>query len=73
MIQLIAGCMVIHSTILKTEIGIQDVISPYSLDQFLISNAPRMRKRVKKAKNIAPRQFDFTWKSKGVVSVAKNI
>ena len=29
---------------------IQDVISPYSLDQILISNTPRMRKRVKKLK-----------------------
>ena len=50
MIQLIAGCMAIHSAILKTKIRIQDVISPYSLDQFLISNAPQTQKRVKKAK-----------------------
>ena len=51
--------------------GIQDVISPYSLDQFLISNTPRMRKCVKKAKKskdshiVVSRQFDFTQKSKG--------
>ena len=42
MIQLIIGCMATHSAISKTKIAIQDVISPYSLDQFLISNAPRM-------------------------------
>ena len=30
--------------------GIQDVISHYSLDQFLISNTPRTQKRVKKVK-----------------------
>ena len=34
----------------EDEDGVQDVISPSSLDQFLISNAPRMQKRVKKAK-----------------------
>ena len=30
--------------------GIQDVIYPYSLDQFLNSNTPRTRKHVKKVK-----------------------
>ena len=71
MIQLIAGCMTIHSAISKIKIGIQDVISPYSLDQFLISYTPRTRKRVKKLKKskdswiVVSRQFDFTWKSKG--------
>ena len=79
MIQLIDGCMAIHYAILKMKIGIQDVISPYSLNQFLISNAPRTRKRVKKAKKskdsriVVSRQFDFTIKSKGVVSVVVNI
>ena len=34
----------------EDEDGIQNVISPYSLDQFLISNTPRTRKRVKKLK-----------------------
>ena len=49
---------------------IQDVISPYSLDQFLISSTPRTRKCVKKVKKskdsqiVVSRQFDFTWKSK---------
>ena len=58
---------------------IQDVISPYSLDQFSISSTPRTGKRVKKAKKsidswiAVTRQFDFTQKSKGVFSVAKNI
>ena len=32
------------------EDDIQDVVSPYSLDQFSIANAPRMRKCVKNAK-----------------------
>ena len=74
MIQLIAGCMAIHSAISKTKIGIQDVISPYSLAQFLISNAPPMRKRVKKANKsydsriVVSRQFDFTKKFKGKFS-----
>ena len=45
--------------------GIQDVISPNSLDQFLISNTPWTRKRVKKLKKskdsqiVVSRQFDF--------------
>ena len=34
----------------EDEDGIQDVISPYSLDQFLISNTPRTQKQVKKLK-----------------------
>ena len=34
----------------EDEDGIQDVISPYSLDQFLISNTLRTLKRVKKQK-----------------------
>ena len=51
--------------------GVQDVISPYSLDQFLISDSPRKRKHVKKVKKskesqiVVSRQFDFTRKSKG--------
>ena len=57
----------------------QDVISPYSLDQFLITNTHRTRKHVKKVKKskdsqiVVSRQFDFTQKSKGNVSVVKNI
>ena len=57
----------------------EDVISPYSLDQFLISNTPRTQKRVKKAKKsidsqiVVSRQFNFNRKSKDSVSVAKNI
>ena len=60
------------------EVGIQDVISRYSLDQFLISNTPRMRKRVKKVKKskdsqiVVSRQFNFTRKSKGEFPVMKN-
>ena len=44
---------------------VQDVISPYSLDQILISNTPRTRKRVKKLKKskdsqiVVSRQFDL--------------
>ena len=34
----------------EDEDGIQDVISLYSLDQFLISNTRQMKKRVKKVK-----------------------
>ena len=61
----------------EDEDGIQDVISPYSLDQFLISNTPLMRKRVKKAKKlkdsqiVVSRQFDFTKKSKGNSSLRR--
>ena len=52
----------------EDEDGIQDVIS----------NTPRRRKRVKKVKKskeykiVVSRQFDFTRKSKGSISVAKN-
>ena len=57
--------------------GFQDVIFPCSLDQFLISNPPRTRKRVKKVKKskdsqiVVSRQFDFTRKSKGKFSSRK--
>ena len=70
--------MAIYSAISKTKIGIQDVISPYSFDQFLISNAPRTQKRVKKGKksnnsrNVVSRLFDFTRKSKGEFPFMKN-
>ena len=62
----------------EDEDGIQDMISPYALDQFLISNTPRTQKRVKKVKKskdsqiVVSTQFDFTRKSKGSVFVAKN-
>ena len=63
----------------EDEDGIQDVISPYSLDQFFISNTPQTRKHVKKAKKskdsriVVSRQFDFTRKSKGEFLFTKNI
>ena len=56
----------------EDEDGIQDVISPYSLDQFLISNTPRTWKCVKKGNKskdyqiVVSRLYDFTKKSKGV-------
>ena len=48
----------------EDEDGIQDVISPYPLDQFSISNTPRMWKHVKKGKKfidaliVVSKQFD---------------
>ena len=71
--------MAFHSAISKTNIGIQDVISPSPLDQFLISCTPWMQKRMKKGKKsvdsriVASRQFDFTQKSKGNFRFTKNI
>ena len=71
--------MAIHSAISKTKIDIQDVISPYSLDQFLLSNTPQMRKHVKKVKKskesriVVSRQFDFTQKSKGTFPLRRTI
>ena len=62
----------------EDEDGIQDVISPYSLDQFLSSNTPQMQKCVKKVNKlkdsqiVVSRKFDFTRKSKGSISIAKN-
>ena len=50
---------------LEDEEGVQDVISPYSLDQILISNTPRMWKPVNKLKKskdsqiVVSRQFDL--------------
>ena len=44
MIQLIAKFMAFYSTISKTKFGIEDVISSYFFNQFLISNTPRMQK-----------------------------
>ena len=58
----------------EDEDGIQDVISPYSLYQFMISNTPRTPKHVKKVNKlndsriVVSRQFDFTQKSKGKFS-----
>ena len=78
MIQLITGFMAFHSAISKTNIGIQDVVSPSPLDQFSISSTPRTRKRVKKGKKssdsriVVSRQFDFTRKSKGKFCFTKN-
>ena len=49
----------------EDEDGVQDVISPYSLDQILISNTPWTRKRVKKLKKskdsqiVVSKQFDL--------------
>ena len=69
--------MAIHFEIFEDEDGIQDVISPYYLDQFLISNTPRMRKRVKKVKKskdsqiVVSRHFEFTLKSKGKFSMRR--
>ena len=57
----------------EDEDGIQDVISPYSFDQFFISNALRTWKCVKNAKKsidsliVVSRQFNFTRDSKGKV------
>ena len=71
--------MAIHSTIFEDEDDIQDVISLYSLDQFLISNTPRTRKHVKKRKKlndaliVVSRQFDGSRKSKSEFPFAKNI
>ena len=71
--------MAIHSAISKTKIEIQDVISPYSLDQFLISSTPQTWKRVKKRKKsndtsiVVSRQFDLSRKSKGEFPFVKNI
>ena len=65
--------MDIHSAIFKDEDDIQDVISPYSLEQFFISSTPRTWKRVKKANKsmdsriVVSRQFEFTQKAKGVL------
>ena len=58
--------------VFEDEVEVQDVISPRSLDQILISNAPRMRKCIKKrfkpmdAWIVVSKQFNFTQKSKGV-------
>ena len=49
----------------EDEDDLQDMISPYSLDQILISNTPRTRKRVKKLMKskdsliVVSRQFDL--------------
>ena len=62
----------------KDEDGVQDMISPYPLDQFLISSTPRTQKRVEKGKKsidsriLVSRQFDFTQKSKGKFCFTKN-
>ena len=44
MIQLIAGFKAFHSPISKTKLGIQDVISSYSFNQFFILNTPWRQK-----------------------------
>ena len=58
---------------------IQDVISPYSLDQFLISNTPWMRKHVKKVNKskdpriVVFRLFNFARKFMGSLFITKDI
>ena len=62
----------------EDEDGVQDMISPYPLDQFSISNTPQTQKRVKKGKKsidsqiVVFRYFDFTQKSKGEFRFTKN-
>ena len=63
----------------EDEDGVQDVISHYALDQFLISNAPRMWNCVKNVKKsidsriVVSRQFNFTKKSKGVLPSPRTV
>ena len=63
----------------EDEDGVQDMISPHSFNQFLISNAPRMRKWVKKRKKsmdawiVVSKEFDFTPKSKGQVRSRRTV
>ena len=51
--------------IFEDEVEVQDVISPRSLDQILISSTPWMRKRVKNARKLIGaeimvyKQFDY--------------
>ena len=65
--------------IFEDKIEVQDVISPRSLDQILISSIPWMRKRVKNAKKsndtqiVVSRQFDFLENLRGSLLFAKNI
>ena len=40
MIQLIAGSKAFHSAILKMNFDVQEVISPYSLNEISLSNTP---------------------------------
>ena len=47
MILLIARCKAFHSELMKMKIGVQDVISSFSLDQSLISSIQLKRKWVK--------------------------
>ena len=51
MIQLIAECMAFHSEFPKTKIEVQDVNSPLSFNQTLISSRPWTRKWVKNTRN----------------------
>ena len=61
--------------IFEDEIEVQDVISPPSLDQIMISSTPWTRKRVKNAKKsnstrtVVSRQFDYLENSRAVFSV----
>ena len=63
----------------EDEDDIQDMISPYSLNQFFISNTPQTRKRVKKGKKsndsriVVSTQFDFSRKSKGEFPLRRTI
>ena len=62
----------------EDEDDVEDMISPLSFDQFLISNAPQTRKCVKNANEsydsliVVSEQFAFTQKSKGTVRFMKN-
>ena len=46
MIQLIVQSRALHSAILKTSFGIEEVISPYSLYEISLSNTPWTHKLI---------------------------
>ena len=46
MIQLISGSRAFHFVILKMKFGIQEVISPYSLNKILLSNTTWTQKSI---------------------------
>ena len=61
--------------VFEDKIEVQDVISPWSLDEILISSTPWTQKWVKNAKKsndtliVVSRQFDYLKNSRGVFSV----
>ena len=60
MIQLIARSRALHFAIVKTKVGIQEVISPYSFDEIVILSTPWMQKLILKRRKARDSRIEMS-------------